>query len=162
LREALDGEEVDLGVATPFARAQETLALALDGRDAARIVLPDLGEIRFGAFEGGPLADYRAWAWTHPPAAECPGGGESRAGAAERIAGALDVLLDRPEDVVVAISHALPVRYVVDAADGTFPTARITPVPHATPFALGADAVARAAETLRAWAAAPGFADLEG
>jgi hypothetical protein len=46
---------------------------------------------------------------------------------------------------------------VLDAADGTFPAAQIGRIPHATPFPLDADAVARAAETLGAWAAAPRF-----
>ena len=127
-----------------------------------RVVLPALREIGFGAFEGGPLAAYRAWAWSHAPDAECPGGGESRAEAALRVAGALDALLDRAEAVILAVSHALPIRYVVDASDGTVPTARITPVPHAEPFSLHADAVQLAATTLRAWAAAPAFADLPG
>ena len=157
---ALASAEVDLGVATPLVRTQETLELALGDRAVERVVLSALGEIRFGAFEGGPLADYRAWAWSHAPAAECPGGGESRAEAATRIAGALDALLDRPEEVVLAVSHALPIRYAVDASDGTFPTARITPVPHAEVFSLEVDGVRLAAETLRAWAAAPRFTDL--
>ena len=124
-----------------------------------RIVLPDLDEIGFGAFEGGPLADYRAWAWTNEPDVVCPGGGESRAHAAERFATALDTLLARPEDVVLAVSHALPIRYVLDAADGSFPAARIDPVPHGVPFRLDADAVERAAEALRVWATAPRFTD---
>ncbi len=153
-------EDIGLGVATRLVRTQETLDLALGLRTVERLVLPDLDEIGFGAFEGGPLADYRAWAWSHPPDSECPGGGESRVEAAVRIAGALDTLLGRSEDVVLAVSHALPIRYVVDASDGTFPTARIGPVPHATPFLLEAEAVVRAAETLRAWAAAPRFDDL--
>jgi probable phosphoglycerate mutase len=160
LRSALASEEVDLGVATPLLRTQETLDLALGERQLERVVLPGLREIGFGAFEGGPLADYRAWAWSHAPDAECPGGGESRAEAALRVAGALDGLLDRPEDVILAVSHALPIRYVVDASDGAFPTARITPVPHAEPFSLDADAVRLAATTLRAWSAAPAFTDL--
>jgi broad specificity phosphatase PhoE len=141
LRETLAHEPVDLGVATPLRRTQETLDIAL------------------GAFEGRPLAEYRAWAWTTEPDAECPGGGESRVQAARRVAGALDELLLRPEDLVLAVSHALPIRYVVDASDGSFPAARIVPVPHAVPFRLGADAVERAAETLRAWATAPRFSD---
>ncbi len=153
---------MDLGVATPLLRTQETLELALGDRSVERLVLPTLGEIRFGAFEGGPLADYRAWAWSHAPDAECPGGGESRAEAAARIAGALDALLDRPEPVVLAVSHALPIRYVVDGSVGAFPTARITPVPHAEPFSLDAQGVRLAAETLRTWAAQPSFTDLPG
>jgi ribonuclease H / adenosylcobalamin/alpha-ribazole phosphatase len=162
LRAALASEEVDLGVATPLLRTQETLDLALGERRLERVVLPALREIGFGAFEGGPLADYRAWAWSHAPDAECPGGGESRAEAALRVAGALDALLDRTEDVILAVSHALPIRYVVDASDGAFPTARITPVPHAEPFSLDADAARLATETLRAWAREPSFVDLPG
>jgi ribonuclease H / adenosylcobalamin/alpha-ribazole phosphatase len=159
LRETLAYEPVELGVSTRFARTQETLDLALGGRDVERLVLRGLDEIRFGAYEGGPLAEYRAWAWSNEPDAVGPGGGESRAQAAERIAGALDVLLARPEAVVVAVSHALPVRYVIDAADGRFPAARIARVPHATPFTFDADAVERSSETLRVWATAPRFTD---
>ena len=40
---------------------------------------------------------------------------------------------------MLAVSHALPIRYVLDAADGLFPAARIAHVPHATPLALDAD-----------------------
>jgi broad specificity phosphatase PhoE len=158
LREALAAEPIDLGVATPLLRTQETLELALGARDVPRMVLPGLGEIGFGSFEGGPLTAYREWAWSTEPDAVCPGGGESRADAAERIAGGLDELLARPEEVVLAVSHALPIRYVVDAADGSFPAARIEPVPHASAFDLNAEAVERAAETLRVWATAPRFA----
>jgi broad specificity phosphatase PhoE len=159
LRERLIDEPVGLGVSTRLVRTQETLRLALGERDVSRIVLPELDEIGFGAYEGGPLADYRAWAWSTEPDILCPGGGESRAQVAERIAGALDSLLARAEEVVLAVSHALPVRYVLDASDGSFPAARIGLVPHATPFSLDADAVERAAETLRVWATAPRFAD---
>jgi broad specificity phosphatase PhoE len=162
LREALAYEPVELGVATRLVRTQETLELALAARGVERTVLPGLDEIRFGAYEGGSLTDYRAWAWTHEPDAVCPGGGESRVEAAERIADALSVLLGRREDVVVAVSHALPIRYVLDASDGSFPAARIEHVPHAAPYALDADAVERAAETLRVWASAPRFDDLPG
>ena len=64
-----------------------------------------------------------------------------------------------PIETILAVSHALPVRYVLDASDGSFPAARIAHVPHATPFALDADAAELAAETLRVWATAPRFAD---
>ena len=162
LRETLAYERVELGVATRLARTQETLELALGGLDAERMVLSALDEIGFGAYEGGPLAEYRGWAWTNEPDAACPGGGESRVEAAERIAGGLDLLLSRREEVVVAVSHSLPIRYVLDASDGRFPAARIEHVPHATPFALAADAVEQAAETLRVWATAPRFVDPPG
>ena len=157
MREHVGHEPVDLGVSTRLRRTQETLDLALGGREVPRIVLPALDEIGFGAYEGGPLTAYREWAWSTEPDVLCPGGGESRAQVAERIAGALDVLLSRPEDVVLAVSHALPVRYVLDASEGTFPAAQIGRIPHATAFELDSEAVARAAETLHAWAAAPRF-----
>jgi broad specificity phosphatase PhoE len=161
LRELLASEPIGLGVATQLARTQQTLDLALGDRDIPRIVMPGLDEIGFGSFDGGPLADYRAWAWTNEPDALCPGGGESRVHVAERLARALDELLARPEEIIVAVSHALPVRYVIDASDGNFPAARIGHVPHATPFRLDAESVELAAETLRAWATAPRFADAD-
>ena len=161
LRETLAYEPIGLAFATRLARAQETLELALGSRDVPRLVLPELDEIGFGSFEGGALADYRTWAWSNEPDALCPGGGESRVAVAERLAVALDVLLARPEETVLAVSHALPIRYVLDAGDGIFPAARIAHVPHATPLALDAEAVERAAETLRVWGTAPRFVDAD-
>lgn len=155
LQETLAPEAVDLGVATPLVRTQETLGVALAGRDVPQIVLADLGEISFGSYEGGPLEAYRAWAWSHEPDARCPGGGESRVDAALRIADGLELLLAHPEEVVVAVSHALPIRYVLDGSVGRIPSARIEPVLHATPYVLDAEAVERSAAVVRAWAAAP-------
>ena len=119
-------EPIQLGAATRLRRTQETLELALGGRDVERVVVPGLDEIAFGAYEGGPLAEYRTWAWASEPDVLCPGGGESRVAAAERIAEALRTLLERPEEAILAVSHALPIRYVLDAADGCFPAASST------------------------------------
>ena len=160
LGHALAGRRIDLGIATRLARTQETLEVALEGSGVPLVVLPRLDEIRFGAFEGGPLGAYREWAWSNPPDAPCPGGGESRGEAAARYADGLDDLLARPEEVVLAVSHSLAVRYVLDASDGSFPAARVVAVRHASLHELSADAVARAAETLRGWAAEPVFADV--
>ena len=46
----------------------------------------------------------------------------------------LGALLDRPERVILAVTHGLPLRYVLDAADGSFPGQRLASVPHAVPF----------------------------
>jgi probable phosphoglycerate mutase len=159
LRAALDGEPVDLGVATALERTRRTLELALEGSSTPTVTMASLGEIGFGAFEGGPLEAYRVWAWSTPPDGPCPGDGETRVQVALRIAAALEELLERPEQRVLVVSHALPVRYVLDAADGAVPTARITPVDHAVPHRLGARRVAHAVAGLRAWASAPRFAD---
>ena len=67
-------------------RTQETLELALAGRAIPRIVVPELNEIHFGRYDGGPLDDYRAWAWSEPPDVRAPGNGESRADGAARYA----------------------------------------------------------------------------
>ena len=156
---ALARSRVDLGVATDFLRTQETLALAVAGRDVPQVVLPQLNEIRFGSFDGGPLTTYRRWAWSEEPDMRPPGRGESRAEVAARVADGLDALLAREEDAILAVSHALPVRYVLDAADGRFPAARIDHVEHATLYRLDAAAASRAAETLRVWSEDPAFRD---
>jgi broad specificity phosphatase PhoE len=155
----LDSESIDIGVSSRLLRTQETLGLALAGRALPSVIEPRLDEIAFGSFEGGALGAYREWAWANGPDAPCPGGGESRTGAAVRFADGLVALLGRPEDTVLAVSHALPLRYVLDAADGGFPAARVERVPHATPYRLERFSVERAVETLRAWAEAPRFAD---
>jgi broad specificity phosphatase PhoE len=161
LRETLAYEEIDLGIASQLLRTQETLSLALGGRQVPTTIFDGLNEINFGAYEGGPLAAYRTWAWTNEPDDECPGGGESRTAAAIRFAAALDVLVEHPEERILVVSHALPLRYVIDASDGTFPASRIDHVDHAVPFVIALPAVVRAAATLRAWAEAPRFTDAE-
>ena len=152
-------EPIELGVSSRLRRSADTLTLALAGRSVPVIVEPRLDEIGFGSFEGGSLAAYRAWAWQHPPEAVCPGGGETRADAARRIAAGLAALLDRPERMILAVTHGLPLRYVIDAADGSFPGQRLESVPHAAPFRFDRAQVERAAATLAEWAAAPWFAD---
>jgi len=156
---SLSGERIDLGLSSRLRRTQETLAGALSGREVPCLVEPLLDEIGFGAFEGGPVGAYRAWAWSHGPADPCPGGGETRVAAALRVAEALDVVLRRPEATILAVSHALVVRYVLDAASGSPPGRHVAHVPHAVPFRLERAGVEQAGRMLRSWAAAPGFAD---
>lgn len=159
LRAALAGERISLGVASELRRTQETLSLVAP--DAPSLVVPELNEIDFGGFEGGPLSDYRAWAWQAPADEPCPGRGESRAAAAARFAAALDVLLARPDETVLAVGHALPLRYVLDAAIGIVPGAHVDSVAHTEPHWLDAAAVERASATLHAWSASPVFRDTQ-
>jgi broad specificity phosphatase PhoE len=148
---------VELGVSSRLRRASETLELALADRDVPRMVEPLLDEIGFGAFEGGSLATYRAWAWAQGPAEACPGNGESRVAAAARVGAALRALLARPEATILAVSHGLPVRYVLDAADGEFPQQQLMTVPHGIAHRLERGQVEVAAQTLEAWALKPAF-----
>ena len=157
LSELLASEEIAVAMTSRLARTQETLALALAGRDVPVVIAAELDEIHFGSFDGGLLDDYRAWAASHPPDVPAPGGGESRAQAASRFARGLRIVLARPEERVLVVGHALAIRYVVDATDGLAPAARMAPVEHAFPFRLARDDVERAAWLLEAWSGAPTF-----
>lgn len=155
----LAGREITLGVATELSRTQETLELALVGHAVPRLVVRELNEIDFGSFADGPLDEYRAWAASHSPAEQAPGGGESRAMAAARFAAGLHCLLERPEEVVLHVGHALAVRYVVDAAAGLVPAPLMAPVQHADAVVLSAGEVRAAAALLEDWSRAPRFRD---
>jgi broad specificity phosphatase PhoE len=157
LGRALEPVPVGLAAVTDFRRTQATADLALEGREVPRLVVPDLNEIGFGHFEGGLLATYREWAWSAPADELCPGGGESRGNAAGRYARAFGALLERPEAVVLAVTHAVPIRYLLNAAEGLPPAARIEPVPHAEPFELQAEQVRAAVVLLADWSGRPVF-----
>ena len=159
LRVALENDEIALGVATELRRTQETLELALDGREVPSIVAPELNEIDFGSFDSGPLDAYRSWAAARLPSEPAPGGGESRAAAAGRFSRGLRVLLARPEETVLLVTHALSIRYVLDGAAGLEPAARMASVEHAVPYRLAADEVHAAALLLEEWSRAPRFRD---
>jgi alpha-ribazole phosphatase len=157
LARELADEAIDVALTSRLARTQETLALALDGREVPVVVEAELDEIRFGAFDGGPLEAYRAWAASHPPDEPAPGGGESRAQAAARFARGLRLVLARPEDGVLVVGHALAIRYLIDAAEGRVPAARMSPIQHAFPYRLGRADAERAAELLERWSSTPRF-----
>ena len=172
LGEALRDTRVDLCVVTGLPRTQETAALALAARGGGAatpaaatpaaatvplLVLPALDEVRFGAWEGRSLDEYRTWALTAGPAEPCPGGGESRAAIAARLAEGFAALAARPEATVLCIGHSLPLRYLLDAAAGLAPAPRAERLPYAEPFRLTAAAVASGAALLAAWAAAPAW-----
>jgi 2,3-bisphosphoglycerate-dependent phosphoglycerate mutase len=151
----LAAEAVDLCVTSEFLRARETADLALEARDVPRLVLPELNDIRFGRFEGGALADYRAWAWTHGPEEPVPGGGESRVETVARYVRGFRTVLERPEESVLVVAHSLPIRYVLNATAGTAPVPKIEQVPYATPLRLGAAELEAAVERLAAWISEP-------
>ena len=156
---AVELTEVDIALAatTELARTQETLRLALHGRDIPTVSVPELNEIRFGSFDGGLLDTYRAWAAAQSPSERAPGGGESRADVAARFARGLRVLLALDGDTILFVGHALALRYALDAAEGLPPAALMRPVEHAHPYRLDRAGVERAAAVLDAWSLAPQF-----
>jgi broad specificity phosphatase PhoE len=158
LADELADEPVDLCVTTEFARTRETADVALAGRDVPRLVVPELNDIRFGRFEGAPLAEYRVWAHSAGPADACPGGGESRAAAALRFAAGYRAVLSRPEVTALVVAHALPIRYVLWASADRDPSVHVERVAECEPHAFSAAELERAVARLQAWAAAPAFA----
>ena len=164
---ALRGTELDLCVVTEHRRTQETAEIALaaqraggagtGGATVPRLVLPALTEVRFGAWEGRSLDEYHTWALVAGPAEPCPGGGESRAEIAARLAEGLASLVARPEATVVCIGHSLPLRYLLDATAGLVPAPRAERLPYAEPFRLAAAQLEAAAALLAAWAEAPAW-----
>lgn len=154
----LADDPIELCVTSEFRRTQETADLALEGRDVPRLVLPELNDIRFGRFEGALLADYRRWAHAAAPDDPCPGDGESRADAAGRFARGLRNLLERPEAVVLAVAHALPLRYVLSALLEQDPAAVVEPVAYAEPHRFTAAQLERAVLRLARWSERPAWA----
>jgi broad specificity phosphatase PhoE len=154
----LAGTPLDLCVHTDFARTRETAELALEGRGVPLLVVPELNDIRVGDYEGRSLEEYRTWAWTADAGAPGPGGGESRGQVARRYAAGFRLVADRPEAAILVVAHALPIRYVLDAAAGREPARRVASVEYARAIRLSAAELAAAVERLEAWCAAPAFA----
>jgi broad specificity phosphatase PhoE len=157
LGERLAEVEIDLCVTSEFERAQRTAEIALAGRDVPGLVLPDLNDVRFGRFEGGTLADYRAWAAENEPTTEAPGGGESRSGTVARYVRAYRTILARPERTILVVAHGLPIRYVLNALEETDPAPLVEQVEYAEPYTLERRELALAVDRLEQWSRAPAW-----
>lgn len=152
---AVADDPIELCVTSEFERVRQTADVALAGRSVARLVLPELNDIEVGDFEGGLLADYRRWAYTHGPEDLPPGGGESRAQVVRRYVHAFRTILARPERTILVVAHSLPIRYVLNAAEEEDPAPSVAHVDYAAPYRLPAAELAQAIDRLDAWAAAP-------
>jgi len=143
------GVSIDLCVVSEFPRAQETARIALEGRtDIPVEVDRDLNDIRIGELEGRTLDEYRAWKKAHDHGDPFPGG-ESLDDAAYRYGAAYERLLLRAEDTILCVCHEIPVRYAINAADGSadldWP---IHAIANATPYVFDAAGLGRAARRL--------------
>jgi probable phosphoglycerate mutase len=155
LGEAVRDEPIDLCVTSAFQRARETADIALAGRDVPRLEWVDLNDPLYGPYEGAHIDDYRGWAST-APSSESPGGvGESRLAIVSRYARAFRALLGRPEPVVLAVSHSLPVSYLLEAREGRPPAIRVPFAEHAHPYRFTADELEAATRILESWTASP-------
>jgi broad specificity phosphatase PhoE len=138
---------LDLCVHTRFARTRETAEIALERREDVPVETePLLDDIDVGELEGVTLEDYRAWKRTHVRGDDFPGG-ESLDDAARRYAEAYRKLLERPEQSILIVTHEIPLRYAINAADGSDdldgPTRQLA---NATPYVFDEDAMRRAVE----------------
>jgi broad specificity phosphatase PhoE len=131
---------------TRFGRTHETAAIALAGRNVPLEVEPLLDDIDVGELEGKTLEDYRAWKHEHTRQDAFPGG-ESLDDAARRYANAYRKLLERPEQAMLVVTHEIPLRYAINAADGSGdldgPAHQLA---NATPYLFDRDALTRAVE----------------
>jgi 2,3-bisphosphoglycerate-dependent phosphoglycerate mutase len=109
---------IELCVITQFGRTRETAEIALEAREVPIEVEPLLDDVRVGELEGVALEDYRAWKRAHTRRDPFPGG-ESLDDAARRYASAFRRLLERPETSILVVTHEIPLRYAINAADGS-------------------------------------------
>ncbi|HET8651379.1 MAG TPA: histidine phosphatase family protein [Gaiellaceae bacterium] len=151
LYDRLESEPIDLCVVTEFGRTRETADLALGDRRVPRIIVRDLNDPFYGAFEGKPLADYRKWAGSHGPLDVPPGNGEARAAIARRYARGFRLLLERPEETILVVCHSLPIAFAIAGADGRRPSAKMPLVTPAEPHVLYEPSLRQAAERLEDW-----------
>jgi broad specificity phosphatase PhoE len=140
---------IDLCVHTQFSRTLETARLALAGRDVPFLEVPMLGDVALGELEGKRLEEYRAWKRAHTRRDPFPGG-ESLDEAARRYAKAFEQLLERPETTILVVTHEIPLRYAINAADGSNdldgPAHQLA---NATPYLFDDQALKRAVAQIR-------------
>jgi len=137
---------IDVAIHTRFSRTRETEAIALEGRAVPFEVEPLFDDVNVGELEGETLDEYRAWKRGHTRRDSFPGG-ESLDDAARRYAQAFRTLLERPETSILVVAHEIPLRYAINAADGSGdldgPAHQLA---NATPYLFDRDALARAVE----------------
>ncbi|MBA3733711.1 MAG: histidine phosphatase family protein [Actinobacteria bacterium] len=134
---------IDLCIHTRFGRTRETAEIALAGRDVPFEVDPLLDDIDVGELEGKTIDEYRAWKRAHVRSDDFPGG-ESLDDAARRYALAFRKLLERPESSILVVTHEIPVRYALNAANGSDQLdGPAHQLPNAIPYPFDEDALAR-------------------
>ena len=140
---------LDLCVHTRFGRTLETASIALGGRDLPFEEEPLLDDIDIGELEGQTLDEYRAWKRAHTRRNPFPGG-ESLDDAARRYTRAYEKLLERPETSILVVTHEIPLRYAINAADRSDeldgPTRQLA---NATPYMFDENALSRAVEGIQ-------------
>jgi probable phosphoglycerate mutase len=149
---------IDLCAVSEFVRTRETADLALTGRGVPIVVVPELNDHPAGRYEGRPLAEYLEWAHASGPDEVVPGTAESRAAVVRRFARGFRTLLERPEPTILAVLHSLPIGYLLEAAAGRDPAAKLGLLDYVERHELSAAEVETAVTRLERWAASPSWA----
>ena len=157
LGERLRDTPLDLAVTSALERTVATADEILRDRSVPRLVLPGLNDPLYGAYEGRPLEEYRAWAASEPSSASPPGGGESRQALLSRYVAAFRELVGRPEAAILVVAHSLPISYALEAKAGSLPSAHMPLVEYATAYPFSGDELAAVADALAGWLTSPGF-----
>lgn len=157
LGETLADVDIDLCVTSEFLRTIETADFAFAARDITRLVFPELNDHPAGDYEGGLLSDYLDWAHGATPSDFIPGTNESRAAVLGRFARGYALLYARSERTIVAILHSLPILYLLEAAAGNDPAARLGLLPYADPRRLTRPQVEQAIARLERWLERPAW-----
>jgi broad specificity phosphatase PhoE len=140
---------IDLAVGTRLLRTQQTIDIALGGREVPVLIEPGFDELRVGDLEGAPIEAYRSWRNQHAASDRLPHG-ESVQDALRRYAGALRRLLAKEEPVTLIVLHELALRYITTAAATGSPPLPGTAPKNAVPYLFDGRAVRRAADSLDA------------
>ncbi|MDE3189225.1 MAG: histidine phosphatase family protein [Acidobacteriota bacterium] len=147
--------EIDLCVHTRFPRTRETAECILQGRAIPFLEEPLLDDIDVGRLEGESIDHYRAWKKAHTRADAFPGG-ESLDDAARRYARGYRRLLERKEETTLVVCHEIPIRYALNAAEGSDDLDEPEhSIPNATPYLFDERSLRLAAEGIERDAANP-------
>ena len=152
---ALADVPLELCVTSGFQRVEETADEALGDRDVPRLVVTELGDPKYGRYEGRSLAEYRAWAGQASSHDRPEPGGESRHEIVQRYARAFRLVLARPEETILVVAHSLPIAYALAGRDGVPPGPSVPIVQHATPHPFDSAELERATALIEEWVAAP-------
>ena len=133
-------------------RARETAAIALTGRDVEIEIVPDLGDVRFGDFDGRPLDEYRAWITEHAPSEPAPGG-ESRADTLHRVARAFRAIIGRSERRALVVAHGITIRALLDER----PLPVVAGAPYGEAVRLTRGELEAAVERIDRWCKSPAW-----
>ena len=145
LGEQLRNVPLDLCIVTRFGRTRETAEIALERRAVRFEVEPLFDDVDVGDLDGESIDDYRAWKRAHTRADPFPTG-ESLDAAAVRYGRALESLLARRERAILVVTHEIPVRYALNAAEGSRdPDSPHHDIANATPYLFGEERLAEAA-----------------